>query len=350
MFTDCLYKTNVYGACNTHKWRKHNPHTIQDFKPGTVMESLENSTLEESFQSNTTEHSDDDILSEELPNAEPKSLAQVIELKFASVLLKLKNCFLVPSAAVNELLDELQYLIGTASVPVAQKTLLDFLQNNNCVIDNSLVQDLASVLCNTNPIQAAIGKQGPLSTAWKRKAYYKTNFNVVEPIEYFLDHKSNKTFHYVPLLKSLQQLLNCETTLSKAVNLKEKQNLVELENDKRVYRSFWDGLLCKKKNAILSKDSAISLILYVDEFEICNHLGTSQKIHKICALYWILSNLPPGCHSTLSSIHLAALINSNDVKVYGYEKVLAPLINGLITFKQHRVFVEKLGKTLKGTL
>lgn len=36
----------------------------------------------------------------------------VIELKFASVLLKLENCFLVPSAAVNELLDDLQYLMS----------------------------------------------------------------------------------------------------------------------------------------------------------------------------------------------------------------------------------------------
>ena len=92
------------------------------------------------------------------------------------------------------------------------------------------------------------------------------------------------------------------------------------------------------------------MILYVDDFEICNPLGTSRKKHKICALYWILGNLPPGCHSSLSSIHLAALINSSDVKVYGYEKVLEPLIADLITLEQHGFFVEKLGKTLKGTL
>lgn len=79
---------------------------------------------------------------------------------------------------------------------------------------------------------------------------------------------------------------------------------------------FWDGVLFKR-NAILSKECAISLILYVDDFEICNPLGTSSKKHKICALYWILGNLPPGFQSLLSSIHLAALINSNDVKVYG---------------------------------
>lgn len=66
-------------------------------------------------------------------------------------------------------------------------------------------------------------------------------------------------------------------------------------------------------------------------------------------MYWILGNLPPGCHSSLPSIQLAALINSNDVKIHGYEKVLEPLITDLITLEEHGVFVEKLGKTFKGT-
>lgn len=79
-------------------------------------------------------------------------------------------------------------------------------------------------------------------------------------------------------------------------------------------------------------------------------MQSSRKKHKIFAVYWILGNLPPGCHSSLPSIHLAALINSNDVKIHGYNKVLEPLITDLITLEEHRIFVDKLGKTLKGTL
>lgn len=90
------------------------------------------------------------------------------------------------------------------------------------------------------------------------------------------------------------------------------------------------------------------MILYVDDFEICNPLGTSRKKPKIVALYWILGNLPPDFQSLLSSIHLAALINSNNVKVY--DKVLEPLTSDLITLEQNGVFVSKLGKTLKGTV
>lgn len=106
----------------------------------------------------------------------------------------------------------------------------------------------------------------------------------------------------------------------------------------------------KKINCCLSKQESISLILYIDDFEICNPLGTSRRKHKICGLYWTLGNLPPGCNSTLSSIYLAALIKSNDLKCYGYEKVLEPLINDLVILEQSGIFVTKLGRTVKGTV
>lgn len=95
---------------------------------------------------------------------------------------------------------------------------------------------------------------------------------------------------------------------------------------------------------------SISLILYIDEFEICNPLGTSRRKHKICGVYWILGNLAPGCNSALSSIYLAALIRSSDLKCYGYEKVLKPLIDDLVILEESGIFLSKLGRTVKGTV
>lgn len=104
------------------------------------------------------------------------------------------------SAAVNELLEELQYIIGTDSVSFTQKTICDFLQKQNWEVQVSVVKELATVLCTENPIQAAIGNYGSLSSAWKRKAYYRKNFNVVEPVQYILDHQ-NKVFSVFPYTK-----------------------------------------------------------------------------------------------------------------------------------------------------
>lgn len=45
-----------------------------------------------------------------------KDQTNIIEQKFAALLLKLENIFHVPSASIDELLEELQYLLSAASL------------------------------------------------------------------------------------------------------------------------------------------------------------------------------------------------------------------------------------------
>lgn len=52
-----------------------------------------------------------------------ENLPQVIEKKFAVILLKLEHIFHIPAKGVDELLEELQFLLGSASV-LKKKTIL----------------------------------------------------------------------------------------------------------------------------------------------------------------------------------------------------------------------------------
>lgn len=54
--------------------------------------------------------------------------------------------------------------------------------------------------------------------------------------------------------------------------------------------------------------------------------------------------------SSLTSIHLALLCKSDDVKTYGYGKIFEPLLQDLVTLEQQGVFVSLLGTFVKGTL
>ncbi len=161
----------------------------------------------------------------------------------------------------------------------------------------------------------------------------------------YLMKKNHKSFQYISILKSLQQVLDCQKILDQACNLntvlKQPQTTCV-----HIYKSFFDVAFLKE-NQLLSKQESISLILYIDEFEICNTLETSKRKHKICGLYWILGNLPPGCNSALSSIYLAALIKCAELKCYGYEKVLKPVINDLVILEKSGT---KLGRNVKGTV
>lgn len=106
-----------------------------------------------------------------------------------------------------------------------------------------------------------------------------------------------------------------------------------------------------KDNAFFSGTELKILIgLYIDDFEVCNPLGTSPKKHKLCGVYWTLNNLSHGSHSSLFSIYLAVLCKSNDVAEYGYGHILHPLLQDLKIMEEEGIFIPLLGTSLKGTV
>ncbi len=121
-------------------------------------------------------------------------------------------------------------------------------------------------------------------------------------------------------------------------------------SDRLHCRFFEDGQYFKNNDFLSGEELRISVCLYGDDFEVCNPLGTSRKTHKLCAVYWILGNLPLSCHSSLASIYLALLCKSDDAKTYGYHRVFEPLLQDLVTLEQQGVFVSQLGTFVEGPL
>lgn len=219
---------------------------------------------------------------------------------------------------------------------------------NNLHVDESVIKEIAATIAS-NPLHSAIGRGGSLCTAYKRKQFYKDNFTVVEPIEYCLDEQQTNTFQYVPILKSLQLLFAKQDVVDRVVeNHREKTSPGSCNSHE--YRSFQDGSHFKENSLLSGEDLTVSLTSYADDFEVCNPLGTSRKKHKLFAVYWILSNLPPGSHSSLSSIYLALLCKSEDLKHYGHEKILEPLLRDLSILEKDGIFIHLLGTFIKGTV
>ncbi|XP_053090662.1 uncharacterized protein LOC113534621 [Pangasianodon hypophthalmus] len=115
------------------------------------------------------------------------------------------------------------------------------------------------------------------------------------------------------------------------------------------YRSYVDGQYFNENSLLKRDEFTIALGLYIDDFEIANPLGTSKLKHKMCAVFWVIANIPAKYRSTLNSIQLALLCNISTVKKCGYAKVLQPLFYDLKLLEQNGVYLEKLGKTVRGT-
>lgn len=182
----------------------------------------------------------------------------------------------------------------------------------------------------------------PLLT--REEHFFKEQFGVVEPVEYVLSKEENQTFQYVPLLKSLLQTLAQKEIQGFVFNNEAPSN-----SDFQ-YRTLSDGNYYKTNELFSAEHPSIAIILYVDDFEICNHLGTSRKKHKVTAVYWMLAGVPGFLRTSLSSVFLAMLCKADNVKRFGYRTVLAPLIKDLVSLEQEGLYIPALGRKVKGTV
>ncbi|XP_058637761.1 uncharacterized protein LOC131543945 [Onychostoma macrolepis] len=323
VFIGCAFKTNIYGTFFTHKSRKHNPHSLEDFKPDVIgkHQTLPNET--------------DLIVSDQTcedtgPNQSTESSKEIIRT-IGSLLLKLESVYNVSSKCIDELVEELNF-ICTASAPVIQQVVHRSLEKYSCAVEEDVVTELVEELCKSHPLSSALGVNGPFGSSFKRKKYLKEHFDIVEPVEYILNSHEKLSFQYVPLLQTLQHIL-AKKYLADAV-------LKILPCTSTQYESYQNGTHFKN-NEFFSEEPRISLILYIDDFEVCNPLGTSRKKHKITGVYWALANAPPEVRSTLTAIHLSILCKAVDVKRFGYEAILEPLLKELSVLEQEGVFVPK---------
>ena len=346
MFLDCDFKTNVYCTFKSHKNRKHCHHSLVDFKPGVVI-TTESASVDE-LEANSEENVEQlDTATPSSSWSDSKDLQTIIEQRFAAALLKLEHLVHVPSTAVDVFLGELHHLISSAPVPLSCEMVRDIFHQRNLSVDDLVIRKTVDSICSGSPVQRSIQKGGPLSTAYLRKLYYKENFSVVQPVEYVLDAKSKHSYQYVPILKSLQQLLSRQEVIDQIVEGHQRQDDAQSGVS---YKCSKDGSLFKDNPFFSRGKPRIILQCYVDDFEVCNPLGTSRKKHKLCAVYWVLGNLRPGSHSSLSSIYLAVLCKTDHVKIYGYDRILEPLLQDLKTLEELGVYVPLLGESVKGTI
>lgn len=73
-----------------------------------------------------------------------------------------------------------------------------------------------------------------------------------------------------------------------------------------------------------------------------------KKKNKVTAVYWVLANVPALLRSLLTSMFLAVLCKADDVKRFGYSKVLEPLLKNLVSLEEEGLYVPALGRKIKG--
>lgn len=115
--------------------------------------------------------------------------------------------------------------------------------------------------------------KGPHLTSFKRTAFFKRNFKAVEPTGYFLDSSHSRSFQYVPVLQSLQQVF-CNRDIVAFLSAFTSPFMMEI--------------ITMKIPFFPENDFSIALILYLDDSEIYNPLGLPEINIKelLSTLFW----------------------------------------------------------------
>lgn len=163
-----------------------------------------------------------------------------------------------------------------------------------------------------NILYTSISKGAALSTSKRRTTYIQ--HPCVMPVQYMLE-QSGHTSMYIPVLSMIQELFKNTDIFDK---------ITETNAPSGQYVSCSNGSHYLENELLSTGDVILPLQLYIDDLEIANRLGTSCTIHKFCAVFWVLANIPPKYRSALHAIQLALLVKVKDLHRFGYADVFVP--------------------------
>lgn len=135
-------------------------------------------------------------------------------------------------------------------------------------------------------------------------------------------------FAYIPILQTLELVLRHEE-----VRIFLSKTHV---NDPGVYRSPSDGSVVQNSEFYKNHPKALKIILYFDEYETVNALGSKTGRHKMGGLYMTLANLPFHINSKLKAIFLVAKFNCKDLKNgrISFRDILKPVFEDVRRLEQ----------------
>lgn len=154
------------------------------------------------------------------------------------------------------------------------------------------------------------------------------------------------TFHYIPLLKTLEVLLQDESIQEEVHNCSAR-----IHSDGKL-EDFCDGSVFQQHELFSSNSEALQIVGYYDELEVTNPIGAYVKKHKVGVVFFMLANVHPRFRSRLRSVNLVAVAKAEHVEKHGINDVLDPFVQDLSCLAENgvSVCVNGVSTNFKGTL
>jgi len=282
-----------YNSFQRHISRKHAVQIDSDMQP-----------IEHTCEQNNDDCTD---------SVRDMTFEQEVQRKVAGLILKLKGKHNVSQAAIDTVVENVVDL-GQCFHNGAKLALLQH-QNAYDVNGMSELADLTTSSLFDN-----------LQSQFLQQKYFVEELGMIEPVKVCLGQsevlvkpgQSKLVLHYgyvVPFIPNLSKLLSCPEVIT------ELQNFTE--NDVGFSYDVCDGTFVKEHPLYLGDKNFLKFMLFCDDMEITNPIGSHTKVHKITIWYWLLLNISPMYRSRLPVIQLLAVAKSKHIKEFGMDAILA---------------------------
>lgn len=280
----------------------------------------------------------------DLPDQCDLSSQEKIKQNLVLFLCNLYNNISLPRSVVQTIFESVENLINSLTSEI-DKTA-----------KNSEHDPITKIGIITNILSDIKISFDSLNTEYKRMKHFTTDGNYIQPKTVILGTTTDRItvnenivmtlkerkLYVIPLKLQLQVFLELPGVLTEICNY-QRILLSESDDNNKIIRNIVQGTLWKE---ILSskpkEDITLPIILYFDDFESGNPLGSHAGQYKLGAVYVSIATIPPNMSSRLENIFLTQLFYSKDRVHFGNALVFRTLIEELKN-------LEEVGITVKLT-
>jgi len=189
------------------------------------------------------------------------------------------------------------------------------------------------------------------NTEYKRESFFKNMKYFIKPSQIIIGASpdesrrqnkvsltiKNRTCCYVPIQEQLQQFFKLPNVLQQILDYQEDLEINNTESYKNMVQgSLWNSI----KTTTTSDKIILPLILYFDDFEVGNPLGSHAGYYKIGCLYYNIPTIPPKYSNRLENVFISTLFHSSDRCHFGNNAVLQHVINELKILEKDGLYIE----------
>lgn len=261
---------------------------------------------------------------------------------------KLKAYTALPNAVINEVIIDVGEIMSHTTSYIERKLdniakqmppqyLEDFPEVSD--LQRQLLSDLHDL---ANPFI-------DLLSEYKRTDYFLKKGALILPEEKLLGHtltskvdkstgnaiqiQQEDTFQYISLHQTLKKNLEQPGIMTAIQNFPGP-------NDDGSMCSFKDGSYHKEAWNDNTKHPLVPLLIYSDDFETANPLGSRKGVHKQFSVYCSVLSLPREYQARLEHIHLVALGNSKFVSKYGLDTFFEFIVADLNKMYSNGIYLD----------